>query len=134
MASTFYQDYNQNTPIVSAWLNDINNGIYSPGSKLPKASGLISTAWVRFSVTAGVVTIQQSQNISSVVRQSVGVFLVTYNITLTNAANCYEIAQNIPGFTSYGTETTISVVVNTANTSNGAVDPGTCSVVVYGAN
>lgn len=133
MASTVFQDYNQNNPIVSSWLNDINNGVYSPGG-VPKVSSLIPVAWVRFSVTAGIVTIQQSFNISSVTRSSAGTFLVTYSEILTNVANCYEIAQNQAGFISYGAETTQSVVVNTGNTTNVPTDPGTCSVVIYGAN
>lgn len=133
MASTFFQDYNQNTPIVAAWLNDINNGVYSPGG-VPRVASLIPVAWVRFSVTGGVVTIQQSFNISTVVRTSAGVFTVNYGGALTNATNCYEITQNVAGFVSYGTETNSSVVVNTANVSNIATDPGTCSVVIHGAN
>lgn len=133
MASTFFQDYNQNTPITSAWLNDINKGIYSP-SGVPKVASNISAAWVRFSVTGGVVAIQQSVNITSVVRNSAGNYTVTYGSILTNATNCYEISQNVAGFTYPGAETTQSVVVNTANTANVPTDPGSCSVVIYGTN
>lgn len=134
MASTVFQDYNQNTPIVAAWLNDINKGVYSPANGLPRVASSIPVAWVRFSVTAGVVTIQQSVNIVSVVRTGSGVFVVTYGATLTNTANCYQIAMNMAGFISYGTETTNSVTIDTANTSNVATDPGSCSVVIIGTN
>lgn len=133
MSSTVFQDFNQNTPIVSSWLNDVNGVTYSPGG-VKKTASLISVAWVRFSVTGGVVTIQQSVNIASVVRASAGVFTITYGSTLTNAANCYVLSQNSAGFISFGSETTNSVVVNTANTSNVATDPGACSVIIYGAN
>ena len=133
MTSTVFQDFNQNTPIVSAWLNDINNGIYSPGG-IPRVSSLIPVAWVRFQVVGGVVTVQQAVNVTSVMRSSAGVFTVFYGSVLPSATNCYEISQNLPGFVSYGTETTASVVVNTSNTVNAPTDPGTCSVVIYGVN
>lgn len=133
MASTTFQDFNQNTPIVSAWLNDINKGVYSPGG-VPKVASLIPAAWVRFSVTAGVVAIQQSFNVSTVVRTGAGTFTITYGAPLTNAANCYQISQNSAGFAFPGAETTANVVVNTTNTGNVATDPGTCSVVIWGAN
>lgn len=133
MASTIFQDFNQNTPIVAAWLNDVNKGVYSPGG-VPKVASLIPAAWVRFSVTAGVVAIQQSFNVSTVVRTGAGAFTITYGTALTNAANCYQIAQNSAGFVSYGAETASTVVVNTTNTANAATDPGTCSVVIWGAN
>lgn len=133
MASTNFQDYNQNTPIVAAWLNDINKGIYSPMG-VAKLASQISSAWVRFSATGGIVVIQQSMNILSVVRNSQGVFTVTYVTPLTNATNCYDITQNVPGFVSFGAETTSSVIINTNNTFNVATDPGACSVVIYGAN
>lgn len=133
MASTVFQDFNQNNPITSTWLNDVNKVTYSPGG-IPKNAGQSAAAWVRFAVSGGVVTIQQSSNIASVVKTGVGLFTVTYVTPLTNATNCYEIVQNLPGFVSYGTETTSSIIVGTANTSNVATDPGTCSVVIYGAN
>lgn len=133
MASTTFQDYNQNNPVTSAWLNDINNGIYSPGG-VPRVASLIPVAWVRFAVVAGVVTIQQSVNVASVVRISTGVYVVTYGTALTNTANCYEISQNVPGFTSYGAETNQSVTINTANTADIATDPGSCCVTILGTN
>jgi len=133
MASTTFQDYNQNTPIVAAWLNDVNNAVYSAGG-VPKTANLVPAAWVRFSVSGGVVTIQQSANITSVVRSSAGVFVITYSSSLTNAANCYDITANIAGFTSYSAEASNSVTVNVTNTSNVATDPGSCCVVILGEN
>lgn len=133
MASTNFQDYNQNTPIVSNWLNDVNKLTYSTGG-VAKQSLLVPVAWVRFAVSAGVVTIQQSANVVTVVRNSVGNFTVTYSSPLTIGANCYEISQNGVGFISYSGETNSSVTVLTANTSNVATDPNNCSVVIYGAN
>src|ERR1700756_5198661 len=133
MASTNFQDYNQNNPVTSAWLNDINKGVYSPGG-VPRVATMIPVAWVRFSVTAGVVAIQQSVGISSVVRILTGVFVVTYSTALTNTANCYDIPQNSAGFVSFGAETNQTVTINTANTANVATDPGACCVVILGAN
>lgn len=134
MASTVFQDYNQNNPIVSAWLNDINNGIYSPVGGVPRVAIDIPVAWVRFSVIGGVVAIQQSSNVASVVRNSAGNFTVTYGASLTNTTNCYQISQNVAGFVSYSAEAANSVTVQLANTSNVATDPGSCCVVVLGAN
>jgi hypothetical protein len=133
MASTNFQDYNENNPIVSSWLNDINGGVYTPAGA-PKTAIQSSAAWVRFSVVAGVVTIQQSQNVSTVVRLSTGVYLITYATPLTNASNCYEISMNAAGFAFMSAEAVGSVTIDTTNTSNTAFDPGFVSVVVHGAN
>lgn len=134
MASTTFQDYNQNTPIVAAWLNDINAGVYSPNNGVPRVAIDIPAAWVRFSVTGGVVAIQQSSNVASVVRNSTGNYTITYGTALTNAANCYQITQNIAGFSEYTAETANSVTIQVGNTSNVATDPGSCCVVVLGTN
>lgn len=134
MASTFFQDYNQNNPIVSAWLNDINNGVYSPTNGLPRVAIDIPVAWVRFSVSGGVVAITQSSNIASVIRNSAGNFTITYGGALTNVANCYQITQNIAGFSEYTAETAQSVTIQIGNTSNVATDPGSCCVVIHGTN
>lgn len=53
MASTTFQDYNQNNPIVAAWLNQINNGVFTPAG-LAKVAGASSAAWVRFGIAGGV--------------------------------------------------------------------------------
>lgn len=134
MASTIFQDYNQNTPIVSAWLNDINNGVYSPNNGVPRVAVDIPVAWVRFSVSGTTVTIQQSSNVASVVRNSAGNYTITYGTVLTNTFNCYQIAQNVAGFSEYTAETAQSVTIQLANTSNVATDPGSCCVVVLGTN
>jgi hypothetical protein len=133
MASTNFQDYNENNPIVAAWLNDINAGVYTPAGAAKKAIQS-SAAWVRFAVSGGVVTIQQSQNVSTVTRLSVGVYQITYSLPLTNAANCYEISMNAAGFSFTSVEAAGSVTIDTTNTSNTAFDPGFVSVVVHGAN
>jgi hypothetical protein len=39
MASTTFQDYNQNTPIVASWLNDVNAEVYTP-TGIPKKQGI----------------------------------------------------------------------------------------------
>lgn len=133
MASTTFQDYNQNNPIVAAWLNDINGNTYTPaGTKTTALQS--SAAWVRFSIAGGVVTIQQSVNIASVVRASLGVYVVTYAAPLTNPNNCYSISMNVAGFASYSPEAVGSVTINTNNTSNVAFDPGSVSFVMFGAN
>jgi hypothetical protein len=133
MASTFFQDYNQNNPIVSSWLNDVNALTYSAGG-LAKLSLAIPVAWVRFSVTGGVVDIQQSIGIASVVRSGDGVFTINYINPLTNSDNCYQIASSIPGFSSYSAESASSVTINIGNTTDVPTDPGSCCVVVLGAN
>lgn len=133
MASTNFQDYNQNTPIAASWLNDVNKTVYGPAGGPRLAIG-VAAALVRFSVSAGVVTIQQALNVQSVVRTGPGVFTVTYTAPLTNSANCYQITQNVPGFTSYSAETVQSVTINLTNFADTGTDPGSCCVAVFGAN
>jgi hypothetical protein len=133
MASTTFQDFNQNTPIVSSWLNDVNSGTYTPAGTV-RVALQSAVAWVRFSITGGVVAIQQSSNISSVVRTGVGVYVITYGAALTNFTNCYSVQMNVAGFTAVAAESTASVTIDTTNTSNTAFDPGSVSLVVFGAN
>lgn len=133
MASTNFQDYNQNTPIVAAWLNDVNAGIYSPGG-IPKKAVQSAAAWARFSVAGGVVTIQQSSNIATVTRTSAGLFVITYGAPLTNAANCYSFSTNLAGFQQVSAEAVGSVTVQFSNTADAATDPTLASVVIFGAN
>lgn len=133
MASTVFQDYNQNNPIVSSWLNDINNGVYTPAGT-PKKAVQSAAAWVRFSVSGGVVAIQQSSNINTVVRVGVGQYAITYSTALTNSANSYGMGMAQAGFISYLAETTTSVTVTCTNTSNVAFDPTSVSVQIFGAD
>ena len=133
MASTEYQDYNENTPITAAWLNDVNDGVYTPTGKA-KLAVQSSAVWVRFTVVGGVVTVNQSSNISSVVRLSLGVYVINYSLTMTNAANCYELSMNQAGFIFPTAETTGSVTLSFENAASALTDPGFASVVVYGAN
>lgn len=134
MASTTFQDYNQNNPIVASWLNDINNGVYTPTVGTPRKAVQSAAAWVRFAVIGGVATIQQSSNISTVVRTAVGVYVITYGIAMANAGNSYGFSMSLPGFIFQVSESNISVTINTHDTTNVAVDPAIVSVQVFGAN
>lgn len=133
MSSTTFQDFNQNTPIVASWLNDINKGIYSSGG-VPRVSLAIPVAWVRFFAVAGVVTIQQSLNISSVSRVSAGLYLVTYGAPLAHATNCYDISTNVAGFSSFAAETVQSVQIQIENSASTLLDTFTACVKISGAN
>lgn len=134
MASTTFQDYNQNTPVTSAWLNDVNGVAYTPaGTK--KVAAQSAAAWVRFNLVAGVVTIQQSSNISSIVRTGVGVYVITYGTAMTEVPNSYGLNMNVPGFCLPTAETANSVTVTFENTSGVAFDPAAgVSFQLFGAN
>jgi hypothetical protein len=133
MASTTFQDYNQNNPIVSSWLNDVNSGTYTPAGTV-RAALQSTAAWVRFSVTGGVVAIQQSSNISTVVRTGTGVYVITYGTPLTNSTNCYGVLMSQAGFAFESAEAVGSVTITTHDTTNTAVDPASVSVQIFGAN
>lgn len=133
MASTTFQDYNQNNPIVSDWLNDVNGVTYTP-TGLKKTAIQSSAAWVRFSISGAVVTIQQSSNVLSVARTAVGVYVVTYGVRMVLAANCYEVSMAVAGFIVPSAETVNSVTLTCTNMANTAVDPTSVSLVVHGAN
>lgn len=133
MASTNFQDFNQNTPIVAVWLNDVNGVVYSP-SGLSKSALNSAAAWVRFSVAGGVVTIQQSVNILSVVRGALGSYTINYANPMTTAVNCYGVSMGQAGFTAESAETVNSVTISTTNTANSPFDPTTMSVQIFGAN
>lgn len=133
MATTNFQDFNQNNPVTAAWLNDINGGVYTTGGVAKKASQS-AAAWARFSATGGVVTIQQSSNIATIVRTGVGVYLVTYASALTNATNSYGMSLGQAGFAFASAETTGSVTVSTVNSAGVPIDPSLVSLQVFGNN
>lgn len=133
MASTLFQDYNQNNPIVSSWLNDINNGVYS-AQGLPRKAAASSAAWVRFDITAGVITVGQVSNIGSVVRTAVGVYVITYVTPLTNPGNCYEISMGAAGFAVPSAESVNGLTITCTTAAGAAVDPPFVGLTVHGAN
>lgn len=142
MATTIFQDYNQNNPIVSSWLNDVNADTYTPLTGItatpggtPRVAVQQAAAWVRFSVTAGVVAIQQSSNIASVVRVSAGLYQINYGIAMVNTANCYSMSCNTAGFGVVGAETANYVQIYFENPADSATfDPGFVSLTVFGSN
>lgn len=135
MASTIFQDYNQNNPIVSAWLNDVNVDTYMPGTGTPRLAVQQAAAWVRFSVAGGVVTIGQSSGVSSVVRISTGLFQINYVLPMASAGNCYSISANIATFPVVGAEAVGYTQIYFENPADSAViDPGFVCFTAFGAN
>lgn len=131
MASTTFVDFSQNTPIVAAWLNDVNKGVYNTDATHNLASQT-PFAWVRFTGATG--AIATSANISTVTRTGTGAYHIVFALTLPQATNCYSIATNIAGFNSVTAETTSSVDVLCANTSNVATDPTSVSVQIFASH
>lgn len=131
MASTTFVDFSQNTPIVAAWLNDVNKGVYNADGTHNLAAQ-IPVGWVRFNGTTGAIV--TSSGIASVTRTGVGAYTIVYGVTLPSATNCYGITTNQAGFASVASETTSSVSIVCANTSNVAADPTSVSVQVYAAH
>lgn len=133
MPSTLFQDFNQNTPITSTWLNDVNKVTYSP-TGVPKSATQSAAAWVRFSVTGGIVSIQQSSNVSTVTRTATGVYQIVYGSSLTNADNVYSLSMGQAGFLVPSAELVNGVTISTFNTADAAVDPVFVTLVVFGNN
>lgn len=133
MTSTVFQDYNQNNPIVSSWLNDVNAGVYSLAGVARKALQS-AAAFVRFGVSGGVVTIEQSINIATVTRTSAGVYVITYGGPLAGALNAYGLSMDVPGFIFRSSETAAGLTIGTTNPANTSFDPNFVSVIVFGAN
>lgn len=130
MASTNFFDYSQNTPIVAAWLNDINKGVYNAGDLTPNLAAQTPYGWVRFNGSTGIV-VQQSANISSITRSSAGVYVIAYATVLPQATNSYNVLTNLAGFQVITSESTGSVTITCSNTSNVATDPTIVCVQVW---
>jgi hypothetical protein len=128
MPSRFFQDYNENTPITSNWLNGVNNFIFGSTGTNAQTS---PAAWIRFNGTAG--TVQQSYGVTSIVRNSAGNYTITFNQTLPQSANCYSISTNLLGQQAVVGETANSVTIETANAAGISTDVTIISVVVFGA-
>lgn len=133
MASTNFQDFNQNTPITASWLNDANSAVYTPGG-IPKLAAQSAAAWVRFQISGGVITINESSNVVSVVRTAPGVYVINYSVIMSTTGNAYAFSMTQAGFITWAPESQTSVTVNTTNTSNVAFDPSFVCVVVFGNN
>lgn len=131
MASTNFFDYSQNTPIVAAWLNDINKGVYNADGSHNLAAQT-PFAWVRFTGATGAIV--SSAGISSVVRNSAGSYHIVYASTLPVATNCYSINTNLAGFQTIASETTGSVDILVANTSNVATDASIVCVQIFASH
>lgn len=142
MASTFFQDYNQNTPVVSTWLNDVNADVYTPSTGIPASPGGTArtavqqaAAWARFSVSGGVITILQSVGIASITYISVGLYQINYLKQMVNAQNCYSMSCGQAAFAIVGTETQTSTQISFQNpTASATIDPANVSFAVFGAN
>lgn len=133
MASTIFQDYNQNNPIVSSWLNDVNAATYSPGGVARVALGN-AAAWVRFFWNGSAIVIQQSLNVSTVTRTSAGLYTITYGAPMVGATNCYGITLGSAGFSFVTGEAVGSVSIETTNASNVATDATSVSFVLFATN
>jgi hypothetical protein len=93
--------------------------------------------WVQFSVSGGVVTVQASYNVTSVVRNSIGNFTVTWTTAFTTAFYACSITpqsntgtHGTIGFTNAQTSTTVQIL--TQSTSFSLADPDLVSVIAYG--
>lgn len=128
MASTTFVDFSQNTPIVAAWLNDVNKGVYNADGT-HNLSAQTPFAWVRFTGATGAIV--SSSNVASVTRTGAGAYTILYGATLPVATNCYSINTNLPGFDSIVSETTTSVSILVANTSNVATDASIVCVQIF---
>lgn len=128
MASTTFIDFSQNTPIVAAWLNDINKGVYNADGTHNVASQT-PVAWVRFDGTVG--TIFSSSNIATVTILGTGSYHIVYGVTLPQSANCYSVTTNQAGFNTISAETTNSVNILCTNTSNVAANPTVVCVQIF---
>lgn len=125
----FFQDFNQNNPITSSWLNGVSNFLFGSAGNNAQTS---PAAWVRFSVSGSVATIQQSYNVVSVVRNSTGTYTVNYLNPLPQAFNTYSINSNVIGMNAAVAETLTGVEVQTTNSAGSLVDPSSVSVIVFG--
>lgn len=128
MPSSNFQDYNQNTPITSAWLNGVNQYIFGNTAGHAVTSPAV---WIRFNGTLG--TVQQSYGVAGITRNSAGNYTVTYNQTLPNIANCYVITTNLQGGFFVLSETATSVTFEVVNSGGIPTDTTLVSVVVFGA-
>lgn len=134
MSSTNFQDYNQNTPIVSAWLNDVNKAVYGPVSGVPKLAAASAVAWIRFTVVGTVITTNQLYNVGAITRTGVGVYVIQYLTALPQSANCYSAALNEPGFVATTAESNASVTLTFTSAAGAPMDPGFASVVIFGGS
>lgn len=129
MPSTNFQDYNQNTPIVASWLNDVNGVTYTLGNT-KNTSAQIAAGWVRFVGASGGVT--QSTAIANVARNGVGNYTITYTNQMQNSSNCYSVNISQAGVWFVTAETVNSVTIQVENLAGGAFDPTNVGVVIFG--
>src|SRR5277367_435379 len=133
MASTFFQDYNQNNPIVSSWLNDVNNAVYGANGTARLAISAAAVL-VSFSVVGGIVTVGQSVNVLSVVRNSLGSYTINYASPMAGPGNIYQISLGQAGIGFWTAQTSGSVTLSFQSLSGVSIDPTSAGVLVFGVN
>lgn len=107
-----------------------------------KENTAVARAYVNFSVSGGVVTINKSMNIVSVVRNSSGVFTLTFANALDDAEYVWAGSAYHPSTTKIPvavngssdlvkSTTQLQVLTTYASSSTGTIDAGQVSVVVF---
>jgi hypothetical protein len=101
----------------------------------------IAKAWCYFTVTAGVVTLQNSFNVTSVTRAGTGLFIVNLTNAASNARLCGSVCCSI---NTAGTALMFSSLSSTTASTysfytlgsflySGAADPTDCNVTIFGS-
>lgn len=99
----------------------------------------LSKAWVQFAGSSSGATINQSYNVSSVVRNSQGNYTVNFTTPLTNAYPCVIATTNNPGnncatinVSSINTSSVNFSISGITGAGNTALDATIVSVAVFG--
>lgn len=107
-----------------------------------KENTAVARAYVNFSVSGGIVTINKSMNIASVVRNASGVFTLTFANALDDAEYVWSGSAYHPSTTKIPvavngssdlvkSTTQLQVLTTYASSSTGTIDAGQVSVVVF---
>lgn len=109
------------------------NRVVTPGRQTYHPG--MAKAWVNFSISGGVVTVDASHNVTGVARNGAGDYTITWSITMSSADYCVQAtagAGNASHMYVSALTTTTTRVINSVSGAYSAADCDRVFVVIYG--
>jgi hypothetical protein len=135
---------NRTVTVTAAVQSDMETGTSTTATVVPavvKFAPGVAKAWVQFTVSGGVVTVQGQENVGSITRNGAGDFTINFTTAFSAATYAVSIMASVDTsggsvlfglFSSTTNPATGSCRVATVNVSGTVMDPKRCSLTFFG--
>jgi hypothetical protein len=135
---------NRTVTVTAAVQSDMETGTSTTAAVVPavvKFAPGVAKAWVQFTVSGGVVTVQGQENVGSITRNGAGDFTINFTTAFSAATYAVSIMASVDTsggsvlfglFSSTTNPATGSCRVATVNVSGTVMDPKRCSLTFFG--